>query len=71
MGRYLDGKLRQRTLPDEEIVRLYLVENLPSYDIGLMANCSFNTVLKLVREAGGTVRGRGTVVGSPVRYYRR
>lgn len=69
MSRYFQGRIRQRTLPDEEIVRLYLVEQIPSDEIGLVAGCSYNTVLKLVRQAGGTVRRRGSRLGQ--QYYRR
>jgi hypothetical protein len=71
MSRYLSGKLRRRSLPDEEIVRLYCGDGMSSYDIGLMADCSYNTVLKLVRKAGGTVRKRGGEPGVAPRAYRR
>jgi DNA-binding CsgD family transcriptional regulator len=49
---------RRRTLPDDEIVRLY-VEGLDSDTVGARANCSCGTVLDLVRAAGQQVRRPG------------
>jgi hypothetical protein len=49
---------RRRTLPDEEIVRLY-VGGLDSDSVGARANCSSTAVLDLVRAAGHQVRKPG------------
>lgn len=50
--------MRKRTLTDIEIVDLYL-SGTDSLTVALQANCDAQTVLNLVREAGGTVRRRG------------
>jgi hypothetical protein len=49
-----------RILSDADIVELYL-SGLDAMSVGLRANCDANTVLKLVRKAGGLVRRRGGV----------
>ena len=56
--------LRRRTLPDEELVRLYVEERLDSDTIGARANCSATYVLDRVREAGHPVRRSGGVRSS-------
>jgi len=58
MPSYVSGP-RRRTLPDAEIVRLYVDENLDSDTIGARAHCSATTVLDLVRAAGHKVRRPG------------
>lgn len=58
MPSYVSGA-RRRTLPDAEIVRLYVSENLDSDTIGARAGCSATTVLDLVRAAGHEVRKPG------------
>jgi hypothetical protein len=56
---YPRGYPAQRHLPDEEILRLYVEEKLDSSTIGIRAECTSKTVLKIVRALGGVVRGRG------------
>lgn len=58
MASYTYGS-RRRTLPDAEIVRLYVEEKLDSDTIGARAGCSATAVLDLVRAAGGEVRRAG------------
>lgn len=60
MPSYVRGR-RRRALPDEEIIRLYIEENLDSDTIAFAAQCSSTTVLDIVRAAGHPVRrpGRG------------
>lgn len=57
MVSYIRGR-GLRTLSDREIVSLYL-SGEDSMSIGARANCASETVLYLVRRAGGTVRPRG------------
>lgn len=70
MAYFLYGKPRQRLLEDAEIVRLYVEEGLSSDDVGLRAGCTGNTVLVLVRKAGGTVRRRGKGPTGRQKHYR-
>lgn len=58
MPSYVRGR-RTRRLPDCEIVRLYVEDHLDADTIGLRANCTSDVVRALVRDAGGTIRGRG------------
>jgi hypothetical protein len=50
---------RRRTLPDDEIIKLYVDEQLDSDTVGAKAGCSSSTVLSLVRQAGGIIRPPG------------
>lgn len=67
MPSFLYGLSGRRRLPDAEIVRLYLEEDLDGDAVGLRAGCSSTTVLALVKDAGGVVRGRA---GRPASYAR-
>jgi hypothetical protein len=49
----------QRLISDEEILRLYVEEELDGDTISYRAGCSSTTVLDIVRKLGGVVRGRG------------
>jgi hypothetical protein len=49
--------VRQRKMSDEDICKLY-EELKSSVDVAIRANTSDTTVLKLVREHGGTVYSR-------------
>lgn len=51
---------RRRTLPDEEIVKLYVDERQDSETIAFRAGCSSSTVLAIVRAAGHEVRRPGS-----------
>jgi hypothetical protein len=59
MPSYVRGRPPQRLLSDEEILRLYVEEELDSDTIGYRAGCSSTTVLEIVRKLGGVVRERG------------
>jgi hypothetical protein len=59
--------LRERRISDAEIIDLY-GRGLDSDSIGARAGCSGSTVLKIVRDAGHPVRGRG---GRPADYQRK
>jgi hypothetical protein len=50
--------LRARRLTDAEIIALY-ASGLDSLTVGIQAGCDANTVLNIVRAAGGTVRPSG------------
>ena len=56
---YVRDRPTQRLIPGEEILRLYVEERLDGDTIGYRAGCSNKTVLDIVRELGGVVRGRG------------
>ena len=56
---YISGRPPHRLISDAEILRLYMEEKLDADSISYRAGCSARTVLELVREQGGTVRGRG------------
>ena len=59
MPSYVRGRPLQRLLSDEEILRLYVEEELDGDTIGYRAGCSGKTVLEIVRKLGGVVRERG------------
>jgi hypothetical protein len=59
MPSYVRGRPTQRLISDEEILRLYLEEELDGDTISYHAGCSSTTVLDIVRKLGGVVRGRG------------
>jgi hypothetical protein len=59
MPSYIRGRPPQRLISDEEILRLYVEEELDSDTISYRAGCSGKTVLDIVRKLGGVVRERG------------
>ena len=59
MPSYVRGRPPQRLLSDEEILRLYVEEELDGDTISYRAGCSGKTVLEIVRKLGGVVRERG------------
>ena len=61
MPSYVRGRPPQRLLSDEEILRLYVEEELDGDTISYRAGCSGKTVLEIVRKLGGVVRERGEV----------
>jgi hypothetical protein len=59
MPQYIRGRPSQRVIADEEILRLYVEEELDSDTVGYRAGCCGSTVLEIVRKLGGVVRTRG------------
>ena len=59
MPSYVRGRPTQRLLSDEEILRLYVEEELDGDTIAYRAGCNGTTILAIVRKLGGVVRERG------------
>lgn len=56
---YVRGRPPERLLSDEEILRLYVEEELDGDTIAYRAGCNGTTILAIVRKLGGVVRERG------------
>jgi CobQ-like glutamine amidotransferase family enzyme len=59
MPSYIRTRPAERLISDEEMLRLYIEEELDSETISYRAGCSGKTVLEIIRKLGGVVRGRG------------
>jgi hypothetical protein len=59
MPSYIRTRPAERLISDEEILRLYVEEELDSETISYRAGCSAKTALEIIRKLGGVVRGRG------------
>jgi hypothetical protein len=59
MPSYVRGRPTQRLISDQEILRLYVEEELDGDTISYRSGCSSTTVLEIIRKLGGVVRERG------------
>lgn len=66
MVSYRRGKPKIRLLTDQQITELY-AGGLDADSIAFRAGCSGTTILKIVREHGGTVRPAGSNPGKPLK----